>query len=93
MLHSSLYDKFSFRESVMNDMKSSPLSNLIDFSANNMFVRAAAHDRMMDSNSLFKANYMGNEFDNKLYYYLKLKSNCELKINGHANTVHIISKI
>ena len=72
MLHSSLYDKFSFRESVMNDMKSSPLSNLIDFSANNMFVRAAAHDRMMDSNSLFKANYMGNEFYYKLYYYLKL---------------------
>ncbi|XP_063692961.1 kielin/chordin-like protein isoform X17 [Bolinopsis microptera] len=45
-------------ESVMNDMKSSPLSNLIDFSADNNFVLAAAHDRMMDSASLFKANYM-----------------------------------
>ena len=41
-----------------NDIESSPFSEL-DFWNDSEFVLAAAHDRQMDPNSPFKANYMG----------------------------------
>ena len=41
-----------------NDVESSPFSQF-DFWNQNEFILAAAHDRQMDPNSPFKANYMG----------------------------------
>ncbi|KAL5246916.1 hypothetical protein ACHWQZ_G018950 [Mnemiopsis leidyi] len=44
-------------DSMYNDIESSPFSEL-DFWNDSEFVLAAAHDRQMDPNSPFKANYM-----------------------------------